>query len=67
MPLVSIIVPVYNTGAYLQECLDHLVGQTLEDIEIIVINDGSTDESEKIKMCIRDSVRHDRSTKNRGY
>ncbi|HIU14185.1 MAG TPA: glycosyltransferase [Candidatus Fimiplasma intestinipullorum] len=48
MPLVSIIVPVYNTGAYLQECLDHLVGQTLEDIEIIVINDGSTDESEKI-------------------
>lgn len=48
MPLVSIIVPVYNTSTYLKECLDHLVNQTLKDIEIIVINDGSTDQSDQL-------------------
>ena len=42
---VSIIVPVYNTQAYLKECLDSLINQTLKEIEIIIINDGSTDNS----------------------
>jgi glycosyltransferase involved in cell wall biosynthesis len=42
---VSIIVPVYNTEKYLKKCLDSLVNQTLEDIEIIAINDGSKDNS----------------------
>lgn len=42
---VSIVVPNYNNAHYLRECLDSLVHQTLEDIEIIVVNDGSTDES----------------------
>ena len=45
---VSVIVPVYNVDKYLRKCLDSLVNQTLKEIEIIVINDGSTDESEKI-------------------
>ncbi|WP_044296898.1 glycosyltransferase family 2 protein [Robinsoniella peoriensis] len=45
---VSVIVPVYNTEAYLKECLDSLVHQTLPEIEIILINDGSTDSSEEI-------------------
>lgn len=43
---VSIIVPVYNVENYLAKCLDSLVGQTLQDIEILVINDGSKDRSE---------------------
>lgn len=42
---VSIIVPVYNVEKYLPECLDSLVNQTLKDIEIICVNDGSTDNS----------------------
>lgn len=43
--LVSIIVPVYNVEKYLVECLESLISQTLKDIEIICINDGSTDNS----------------------
>ncbi len=42
---VSVIIPVYNTEKYLRECLDSVVSQTLEDIEIIAINDGSPDGS----------------------
>ena len=45
MPKVSIIVPVYNTEKYLDKCLRSLINQTLADIEIICINDGSTDKS----------------------
>lgn len=48
MPKVSIIVPVYNTMNYLKKCLDSLVNQSLKNIEIIVVNDGSTDDSQKI-------------------
>jgi len=48
MPKVSVIVPVYNTEEYLGKCLDSLVNQTLKDIEIIVINDGSKDRSGEI-------------------
>ena len=42
---ISVIVPVYNTEKYLRECLDSVVNQTFKDIEIICINDGSTDNS----------------------
>jgi glycosyltransferase involved in cell wall biosynthesis len=45
---ISVIVPVYNTGQYLEKCLDSLMGQTLQDIQIIVVNDGSTDNSAAI-------------------
>lgn len=48
MPKVSVIVPVYNTEKYIEKCLNSLVNQTLEDIEIIVVNDGSTDNSENV-------------------
>ena len=45
---ISVIVPVYNVENYLEKCLNSLVNQTLEEIEILVINDGSTDDSQKI-------------------
>ena len=45
---VSVIVPVYNTEDYLARCLDSLVNQTLEEVEILVINDGSTDDSQRV-------------------
>jgi len=48
MPKVSIIVPVYNVEKYLKRCLDSLVNQSLKDIEIIIINDASTDNSLKV-------------------
>lgn len=50
MPKVSVIVPVYNVERYLPQCLDSLVNQTLDDIEIITINDGSSDNSLDILM-----------------
>lgn len=49
MPLISIIVPVYNVEKYLPQCIDSLLSQTLKDIEIILVNDGSTDSS--LKIC----------------
>lgn len=48
MAKVSIIVPVYNVEKYIEKCLNSLVNQTLEDIEIILVNDGSTDKSQTI-------------------
>lgn len=47
-PKVTIIVPIYNVEKYLRQCLDSVINQTLEDIEIICINDGSTDSSGEI-------------------
>ena len=48
MPKISVIVPVYNTEKYIEKCLKSILNQTMNDIEIIVVNDGSTDNSEKI-------------------
>lgn len=45
---VSIVVPVYNVEKYLAKCLDSLINQTLKDIEIVVVNDGATDNSPQI-------------------
>ncbi len=48
MAKVSVIIPVYNVEQYLRQCLDSVVNQTLKDIEIICVNDGSTDKSLQI-------------------
>ena len=47
-PKVSILVPIFNVEKYLRQCLDSIINQTLKDIEIICINDGSTDTSPEI-------------------
>ena len=47
-PLVSLLVPIYNVESYLRQCLDSARNQTLENIDIICINDGSTDSSPDI-------------------
>ena len=45
---ISIIIPIYNAEKYLSRCLDSLVNQTKKELEFILINDGSSDNSEKI-------------------
>ena len=55
-PRISIIIPIYNVNTYLRECLDSIINQTLKTIEIICVNDGSTDNSlEIIKEYIYDN------------
>ncbi|WP_373472225.1 glycosyltransferase [Carnobacterium alterfunditum] len=55
-PLVSVIVPVYNVDRYIEECLDSIVKQTYRELQIIVIDDGSTDESnQKVRPYLSDS------------
>lgn len=66
---VSVIIPVYNVEKYLKECLDSVINQTLKEIEIICIDDGSTDNSGKIldeyaKKDVRIKVIH---KENEGY
>lgn len=69
MPYVSILVPIYNVEKYLKECLESLVNQTLNNIEIICINDGSTDNSLKIikEYASKDSRIKIIDKKNSGY
>lgn len=46
--IITVVVPVYNTGKYLTECLDSLLSQTYENLHIICVNDGSTDDSQMV-------------------
>ena len=55
-PKVSIIISAYNVEKYLRQCLDSAINQTLKDIEIICVNDGSTDTSLEI---LKEYVRKD--------
>ena len=47
-PCISVIVPIFNMDAYLRTCLDSILGQTLDNIEVVCINDGSTDYTQSI-------------------
>lgn len=69
MTKVSIIVPVYNGEQYLSTCLDSILAQTLEDIEVICVDDGSSDQSPAIldDYAKRDSHVHVIHKDNRGY
>lgn len=68
-PKVSIVVPVYNVEKYLPECLDSILAQTLKDIEVIVIDDGSPDDCAAIidKYSEKDSRIIPIHQKNSGY
>lgn len=58
MPEVSIIIPVYNNEKYIEKCIHSVLNQTFGELEIIAVNDGSTDESGKIlKNLEREDVR----------
>lgn len=48
VPDISIIIPVYNVGQYLDKCIKSVINQTYKDIEIICVDDGSTDASSEI-------------------
>jgi len=74
-PKVSVIIPVYNEEPYLRQCLDSVVNQILQDIEIICIDDGSTDDSAeilreysyrdlRIKLLIRENQRQSSARNN---
>lgn len=57
-PLVSVIVAVYNYGRYLREAIDSALRQTYPAYEVILINDGSTDETEKIALSYGSRIRY---------
>ncbi len=54
MPAVSVIVPLYNKAAYIDRCLDAILGQSFTDFELIVVNDGSTDGGEEALALRKD-------------
>ena len=57
-PLVSIVIPVYNGANYVSEAIESALKQTYKNIEIIVVNDGSTDNTEKIVKKYGDKIRY---------
>ena len=66
--MISVIVPVYNVEKYLEECLDSIKNQTFNDIEVILVNDGSTDNSLEIceRYCSQDPRFHLINQENKG-
>ena len=66
MPLISVIIPLYNHESFITEALDSILNQTFQDFEIIIINDGSTDKSETIVQQISDKRIRYFSQENRG-
>lgn len=63
---ISIVVPIYNAEKYLNKCLDSLINQTKKELEFILINDGSTDNSEKIITSYHDKRIKYFKNKNQG-
>ncbi len=57
-PKISVIIPVYNVEKYLEACLSSVAGQTFKDLEVIVVNDGSTDGSARVIEAFKKRYSH---------
>ncbi len=57
-PLVSIVIPVYNGSNYMREAIDSALAQSYERVEVIVVNDGSTDDTEQIALSYGERIRY---------
>jgi len=57
-PKVSIIIPVYNGSNYMQEAINSALNQTYSNLEVIVINDGSTDDTDKIAKSFGQKIKY---------
>jgi glycosyltransferase involved in cell wall biosynthesis len=68
MPVFSIIVPAYSMHDYFEEALDSIAGQSFDDLEAIIVDDGSTDATAEIakRFCARDSRFQYLNQQNRG-
>jgi glycosyltransferase involved in cell wall biosynthesis len=67
LPKISIILPVFNGAFFLKECINSLLSQTFIDFELLIINDGSTDDTEKIISSYTDPrIRYIKNEKNSG-
>lgn len=58
MPKISVIIPTYNCAHFLPEAIDSVLAQTFRDYELIVIDDGSTDDTEEVVKRYGDQIRY---------
>lgn len=67
IPIISVLMPVYNAGAFLKVGIDSILQQTYSDFELIIINDGSNDNSEQIILSFKDPrIKYYKNEKNSG-
>ena len=67
MVKVSVLVPFYNSEAYIRQCIDSILNQTFTDFELVLLNDGSTDKSEEIVQSYNDKrIKYYKNERNLG-
>lgn len=69
LPTITVVIPCFNHGKFLQESVESIIGQTYRNLEIVIVNDGSTDETDEVaqRMCRKDPrVRYINLPSNKG-